>query len=313
MKEHFVLKEGEKIVFKVTNVSSSFWSSYSNNLIVTNIEVIFEKFGTFGNFKGIERYDYKEIKQAIIGKASNGDKQLEIYIGEKKKCFSLQSNSLRELKVLELAINDQMSDEGYNYDAEFYQRMLKPSIKSVEYIENNNSPQESAPPKKDNTMSNFAQSTVKKIISGKKINPTGFVKGAVKAGLDSTSIKKAKDIIFDDLGIYDIQDSFIDVGNDFREMVGLEPKMTNEERLKLEKKQQRKKHLPHKRTTRYTFEEQLQIEREKVKNPQKIENIEKKKSINSQIETLKELKKLLDEGILTQEEFENKKKEVLND
>lgn len=139
MKEHFVLKDGEKIVFKVTNVSSSFWSSYSNNLIVTNIEVILEKFGTFEKFKGIERYDYPKIKQAIIVKASNGDKQLELYIGEKTKCFSLKSNSLRELKVLELAINDQMSDKGSNYDAEFYKRMLKPAIKNVEYIENKKS------------------------------------------------------------------------------------------------------------------------------------------------------------------------------
>ena len=82
---------------------------------------------------------------------------------------------------------------------------------------------------------------------------------------------------------------------------------------KLYSKQQRKNYLPRKRTIKYTFEEQLQAEREKIKNPKKRENIEKKELINNQIETLKELKKLLDEGILTQEEFENKKKEVLND
>lgn len=312
MKEHFILKDGEKIVFKVANVSSSFWSSYSSNLIVTNIEVVFEKFGTFGNFKGIERYEYRDIRQAIIGKASNGDKQLELYIGEKPKCFSLQSNSLRELKVLELAINDQMSDEGYKYDAEFYNRMLKPAIKSVEYIENKNYSQLNQTTENNNAMSNFAKNTAKNIISGKKITPTGMVKGAVKAGLNSTPIKKAKDSIFDDLGIYDIQDSFIDIGNDFRDMIGLKPKMTNEERLRLEKKQQRKNSLSRKKTIKYTFEEQLQMEREKIKNPQKIENLEKEKSINNQIETLKELKKLLDEGILTQEEFESKKKQVLN-
>lgn len=312
MKEHFILKDGEKIVFKVANVSSSFWSSYSSNLIVTNIEVVFEKFGTFGNFKGIERYEYRDIKQAIIGKASNGDKQLELYIGEKPKCFSLQSNSLRELKVLELAINDQMSDEGYKYDAEFYNRMLKPAIKSVEYIENTKISQLNQTIENNNAISNFAKNTAKNIISGKKITPTVMVKGAVKARLNSIPIKNAKDSIFDDLGIYDIQDSFIDIGNDFRDMIGLKPKMTNEERLRLEKKQQRKNSLSRKKTIKYTFEEQLQMEREKIKNPQKIENLEKEKSINNQIETLKELKKLLDEGILTQEEFESKKKQVLN-
>lgn len=313
MKEHLVLKEGEKIVFKVSNVSSSFWSSYSSNLIVTNIGVIFEKYGTFGNFKGVERYDYKDIKQAIIGKASNGDKQLEIYVGDKPKCFSLQSDNLRELKTLELAINDQMSDDGKYYDVEFYKRMLKPAIKSVEYVENNNSIQISNKGENNNdAMSNFVKKTAKNIINGKKVSPTGIAKEAIKAGLNSTPIKKVKDNVFEDLGIYDIQDTFIDIGNDFRDMVGLKPKMTNEERLKLERKQQRKSNSSRKKTIKYTFEEQLQMEREKIKNPKKVDSIEKEKLISTQIETLKELKKLLDEGVLTQEEFENKKKEVLN-
>ena len=85
-----------------------------------------------------------------------------------------------------------MSDEGYNYDAEFYKRMLKLTIKSVEYIESNNPPQVNTPPENNNNaMSNYAKSTFKKIISRKKIHPTGIVKGTVKAGLNSTSIKKA--------------------------------------------------------------------------------------------------------------------------
>ena len=309
MKEQFVLKEGEKIVFKVSDVSSSFWSSYSNNLIVTNMEVIFEKYGTFGNFKGIERYDYKDIKQAIIGKSSNGNRQLEIYIGDKPKCFTTQSNNLRELKTLELAINDQMSEDGKYYDAEFYERMLKPAIKSVEYIKNENPSQVTTNEKNNNSMSNFTKSTFKKIINGKKITPMGIAKGVIKAGLDSPSIKKAKDNMLEDLGVYDIQDTFIDIGNDFREMVGLKPKMTHEERLKLERKKHNKSR---KKTIKYTFEEQLQMEREKIKNPNKIENKEKKESINNQIEILKELKKMLDDGILTKKEFEKKKKEVLN-
>ena len=35
-------------------------------------------------------------------------------------------------------------------------------------------------------------------------------------------------------------------------------------------------------------------------------------SVNEQIETLKKLKELLDMGILSEEEFESKKKQILN-
>ena len=40
---------------------------------------------------------------------------------------------------------------------------------------------------------------------------------------------KFKDELFDDLGIYDIQDTFTEFGNDIRESFGFKPKMTNEE------------------------------------------------------------------------------------
>ena len=60
------------------------------------------------------------------------------------------------------------------------------------------------------------------------------------------------------------------------------------------------------------------VQSETVQNPtvnipqEHVQNMNTQEAINSQIETLKKLKELLDMGVLTQEEFELKKQQVLN-
>lgn len=41
------------------------------------------------NFKGIDKYNYCDITQAIKGEASNGEKQLELYINGQVANFAL--------------------------------------------------------------------------------------------------------------------------------------------------------------------------------------------------------------------------------
>lgn len=78
---------------------------------------------SLNNFKGIERYDYTEISQAIQGEASNGEKQLELYIGGKVENFALQSGDETEMRVLLTAINDQMGADAEYFDYSYYQSL----------------------------------------------------------------------------------------------------------------------------------------------------------------------------------------------
>lgn len=123
-KQKYALNSGEKIVYKVSCVRHGFLGAYTHALTITNQSVILEKYGMLNNFKEIERYDYSIINQAIQGKASNGEKQLELYIGSKVEDFTLQSGNENELKVLVMAINDQMGPDAEYYDYNYYQGII---------------------------------------------------------------------------------------------------------------------------------------------------------------------------------------------
>lgn len=64
-KQKYVLNNGEKIVYKASCVRHGFWGAYTHALTVTNQSVILEKYGMLNNFKGIERFNYTDINQAI--------------------------------------------------------------------------------------------------------------------------------------------------------------------------------------------------------------------------------------------------------
>lgn len=295
MKEHFVLQAGEKIVFKVSEARISLLGPFANNIIVTNKGIIIEKFGTLGNFKGIERYAHRYVRQAIIEKASNGENHLTIFIDNMKKTIVLPYNNHRELKTLALAINDQISEDGKYYDAEFYQRMLVPAVKTVEYEEIKTKEKN----KKNNPdfAKKLATGLAKDVLLGRKITSKRIAKRIIKTNKQEDSI---------------IHDSVSKAKDELRDFIGLPTKNADTQAPKEARKTQ-------KRTTKYTYEEQLQLERQKIKKSLKSttskansQKAKKEASINEQIQLLKELKQLLDDGILTQEEFDNKKKEILN-
>ena len=64
-KQKYVLNNGEKIVYKATCVRHGFWGAQTHALTGTNQSVILEKYGMLNNFKGIERFNYTDINQAI--------------------------------------------------------------------------------------------------------------------------------------------------------------------------------------------------------------------------------------------------------
>ena len=283
-KKRYNLNECEKIVFKITNVKHGFWDSYTSVLIITNQGIILEKYGIFDNFRGIERYDYSDINQAIHTKSQNGSKQLEIYIGNKIEEFELQSGDDNELKILTKSINDQMGPNSELYDFQYYQELLN-SIKEEERLLKLRAIAE----EEDNVRENLglAGEVVKNIIKSGDISIRGVTRGITKATMKQK--RGSFDKILDDMGVRDIQDEFTEIGNEFRESIGLKPKMTHANRKELEEleEKRRKKNLVHEKA------------------------LSTNEKINEQLELLRKTKELLDAGILTEEEFEIKKREIM--
>ena len=291
IKQKYKLNEGEKIVFKAINVKhvkhgfleTFIGDSYSNILIITNQGIILEKYGTFENFKGIQRYSYNDINQAIQTKSYNGSNTLEIYMENKIEEFQFYSDDENVLRILVKSISDQMGPDAELYDFQYYQDLLngikdeERLLKLRELVDDENS----------KTNLGFAGNAVKNIIKSGNFSVGGIAKGISKATTKRNS--GFIDEILEDIGARDIQDGFTEIGNGFREVIGLRPKITNAERKELqelEKKRRKKEFI-----------------QEKASN--------KNEKINEQLELLRKTKELLDAGILTEEEFEIKKREIM--
>lgn len=123
-RQKYAMHPGEKIVYKTSCVRHGGWGGYTDALIVTNQSVIWEKYGVLNQFRGFERFDASHIHQVIVGKASNGGKQLELYMGERIETFTLQSADETELNVLAIAINDQSNPGAAVHDMNYYQNLL---------------------------------------------------------------------------------------------------------------------------------------------------------------------------------------------
>lgn len=321
----YTINPKEKIVFKEECVRHGFWGAYTHTLVVTNQGVILEEYGMFNNFKGIQRYQYSDINQAIIGKAQNGEKQLELYManGDKEE-FAPQSGDDNVLKTLSMAINDQLSGDAEAYDFSYYESIIDGSnaeIKAIErnakidaFVESENGIQSGI---------NFAGDVVKNVIKSGDISLKGLSKGINKASKKQTKKNMFggfMDELLDDIGVHDIQDCFTDIANDFREDFGIAPKMTHEERRDLAEKEEKRRRGEIERQKREAYNRQVEKARQAI-NEKKDEPVEELKEepqnsskmpINEQLDALKKLKELLDMGILTQEEFDAKKKEIMN-
>ena len=86
----------------------------------------------------------------------------------------------------------------------------------------------------------FAGSVVNNVLKSGDISLKGVQKGINKA---NNKQKKEnifggiKDEFMEELGFREIQDDFTELGNEFREMFGIKPKMTHAERREIEEKE----------------------------------------------------------------------------
>ncbi|WP_394189918.1 hypothetical protein [Paenisporosarcina quisquiliarum] len=100
----FNLMPNESIILKSQNVAhGGLMAIHTDELILTNQNIIHVKKGVFGNTKNVKRYAVNQIKifngepQAILGKQRNGSSQLEIYFLNGHECFGFQSMTKKEV------------------------------------------------------------------------------------------------------------------------------------------------------------------------------------------------------------------------
>ncbi len=320
-KQKYALNPEEKIIYKVFHVRHGFWGAYTHVLTITNQSVILEKYGMLDNFKGIERYNYSIINQAILGKASNGEKQLELYMGSNVEDFAVQSGDENELKVLVMAINDQMSPDAEYYDFNYYQNIVTEAKDADRILELRSKAQDEMSVLGGSGVQ-IAGAVAKNLIKSGDFTAAGVTKAVTKAA--SKQKKKSifssmMDGFLDDIGVRDIQDEFTEMGNEFREEFGLKPKMTYAERKELEELEEKRRRQEIQEQKNSVFQNRVHQQKAMVDakkkgvDNQKQSNIDSSKmSIKEQMELLQQVKSLFDAGVLTQEEFDKKKQEILN-
>ena len=98
MAARYNLHPNEVVLLKDESVMhGGFLASYTDELILTNLNLVLLKKGVFGNSKGVHTFPlnqvkvYNQLAQATIGKAPNHSDLLEVYFLNGQEKFSFQS------------------------------------------------------------------------------------------------------------------------------------------------------------------------------------------------------------------------------
>lgn len=99
------LQPNEGIIIQSANVlHGGMMASYTDELILTNLHIIYIKRGIFGGVKSVQKFHVDEIKivhgqvQAIAGKNPiNNCPQLQIYFKDGKETFEFQHSARKEI------------------------------------------------------------------------------------------------------------------------------------------------------------------------------------------------------------------------
>ena len=302
-KEKYTLRPGEKLLLKESNVLHGFWAAYTDELVLTTQRIIHIKRGMLNNFKELVEYPLDEVNQVIIGKAFNGTKQLEVYHQGRMENFAFQSERERSLEVWSMAISDRYSENAHIFDFNYYQSLSDENIENMLF-----NPQFSKDKSSGNGIdARFLGEVAKNVVKSGNLTVGGVMKGAAKA-----SGKQVKNSMFselkDELGLNELQDEFTEVGNEFREAFGLKRKKTHAEIKNEQMNDVFNRQKAAARQAALARKEISPVQKVKIAHTSGIEVA----SLEKQIEMLKKLKELVDAGILTQEEFDAKKKVILN-
>lgn len=272
------LEPGEKIMLRGSCVRHGFWAPYTDELVLTNKAFIHVKLGMLGNYKGTTRYQFDQVDQIVVGEASNGEKQIEVYHSGGQEDFAFQSDpNDRVIKVWELAINDQMSGRGEHFDAAYYRDL----VEMAERDEKEERESDAAA----SIDASFVGNVAKSVLSSGDLSVKGITRG-VKRAAKKQAVAKAASSIF---GIE---------ADEGARRNGRRKASTFSQRM-----------------------EQVRLERqaidaatdgEGVTSEERSSSAAAPMSLQEQVDTLKKLKELLDMGVLTQDEFDRKKQQILD-
>jgi len=91
------LLPNESIIIKEENIlHGGLMASYTNELILTNMNLVLISKGAFGNVKGIQTFPLKQIKifngkaQVLLGKTRGGYPQIDVYFSNGQEGFGFQ-------------------------------------------------------------------------------------------------------------------------------------------------------------------------------------------------------------------------------
>ena len=110
----YTLQPNEALVLKEDGVQhgTGFRTNYNQELILTSLNLVVVKKGTFGNSKGVRVFPINEIKvfngraQAVVGKQAQGHPALDVYFVQSNEQFVFRSNDKALLPTWVAKINE---------------------------------------------------------------------------------------------------------------------------------------------------------------------------------------------------------------
>jgi hypothetical protein len=109
---NYNLQPHEVVLLKEDNVAhGGTFSSHTDELILTNLNLVLIKKGLFGNRKGVLVFPVNQIKvheggaQALLGKTTRGTAALEVYFLNGQESFAFQGGGKRKILTWTTRIN----------------------------------------------------------------------------------------------------------------------------------------------------------------------------------------------------------------
>ena len=113
MAARYNLQPNEAVLLKDDSVMhGGLMSAYTDELILTNLNLVLTKKGMFGNSKGVHVFPVNQIRvyeqqaQATVGKALNGSPLLEVYFQNGQEKFNFQSGGKKKVNLWISKINE---------------------------------------------------------------------------------------------------------------------------------------------------------------------------------------------------------------
>ena len=321
--QRYIPGPNETIVLKKSKVKHGSWDGYLNELILTTDKVICVELNLFGDHLANFTYPLNRISQVVVGETSNGEKRLELHMDNGSvEEFSFRSDNSLQVRLWATAIEDRFEDNNEIYDSEYYQALFDSckdeKYENPKYFDASDVNSASGFSGKD-----FLEDVTANVIKSGNYTTRGVIKGVKKAAKQQTRKKKNSIIenLKEDLGYYDLVDEFTEIGNDFREELGIDPKVTHaQEKAAQEAEAFSRRVEAFKRTAAERTDKSFSAADDEgayeigVVTTVELESPKggvQQLSIAEQIDAVKKLKELVDTGILTEEEFSIKKKEIM--